>query len=197
MNPGTLSDAPSEPATLPDYISEDIDILSIGLNPSPNSVRGGYPFATPQNRFWRALNHSRLVRRPRPPSVESMRRLLIEDRIGFTDLVKRPTAGASGLRADDYKQWAPILRSKIKRVRPRILWIHGKLAYRNLLRYGFGSRVDTVEWGEQPVPEITAGVFVTPNPSPANAVYSLEDIVYWYQRLAEFRAGVLDPAFIP
>ena len=30
-------------------------------------------------------------------------------------------------------------------------------------------------------------VFVTPNPSPANAVYSLDELVAWYRRLAAVR----------
>ena len=69
---------------LPDFINQKIIILSVGLNPSPNSVRCGYPFATPQNRFWRALNQSKLVHKFYPPSVESMQSLLVDEHIGFT-----------------------------------------------------------------------------------------------------------------
>ena len=114
--------------TLPDYIDEDVELLAVGLNPSPNSVRCGYPFATQQNRFWRALNQSRLVAAPCPPCVESMRYLLVEEHIGFTDVVKRPTAGAADLRARDYRRWAPLLSTKIARYQPRIVWFQGKMA---------------------------------------------------------------------
>jgi mismatch-specific thymine-DNA glycosylase len=89
--------------TLPDYINKDIEILSVGINPSPLSVQRGYPFAAPRNRFWAALNASHFTGATYTPSVESMVDLLIVERIGFTDLVKRPTAGISELRASDYR----------------------------------------------------------------------------------------------
>ena len=47
--------------TLPDYIRGDLRILSIGLNPSLPSVREGFYFANPRNRFWRALQCSGLL----------------------------------------------------------------------------------------------------------------------------------------
>lgn len=177
--------------TLADFINEDVDILSVGLNPSPNSVRDGYPFATPQNRFWRALNASQLVVRCYPPGVESMHRLLIDEHIGFTDVVKRPTPGASGLCARDYRQWAPILRDKIEQFRPRIVWFQGKMAYQNYLRYGLGRNASNVEWGAQEAPCGSAAVFVTPNPSAANAAYSLEQITRWFDHLAELARSKL------
>lgn len=179
--------------TLPDYLDEGMAILAVGLNPSPNSVRCGYPFATPQNRFWRALNQSALVTGCYPPGVDSMQRLLIEEHIGFTDVVKRATAGASGLRARDYRQWAPVLRDKIERYRPRVVWFQGKIAYRNYARYGLGRKLSRVEWGAQDILCGGAAVFVTPNPSAANAAYSLSDIGAWFDRLAEFRQRVLTP----
>jgi len=173
--------------TLPDFIDENIDMLAVGLNPSPSSVSCGYPFATRQNRFWRALNQSRLVAASYPPGVESMWRLLIDERIGFTDVVKRPTAGASGLRARDYRRWAPLLSTKIARYRPRIVWFQGKMAYANYLRYGLDDKQTRFDWGAQDVSCGGAAVFVTPNPSAANAVYSLNDITAWFDRLAAFR----------
>jgi double-stranded uracil-DNA glycosylase len=172
--------------TLPDYIDEDVEILAVGLNPSPNSVRCGYPFATRQNRFWRALDLSLLVTDRFPPGVESMRRLLVDEHIGFTDVVKRPTAGASDLRVQDYRRWAPVLREKIERVRPRTVWFQGKVAYRNFARYGLGISACGVDWGRQDMSCDGAAMFVTPNPSPANAAYSLRDITEWFDRLAEF-----------
>ena len=66
-------------------------------------------------------------------------------------------------------------------------WFHGKQAYHGYLRYGEG-RGPGSDWGEQPrLP--ACRVFVTPNPSPANAAYSLADLTEWYRRLAVFAAG--------
>ncbi len=173
---------------LPDFINYQIDILSVGLNPSPNSVRYGFPFATPQNRFWRALNQSILVDKFYPPSVESMQRLLLDEHIGFTDVVKRTTAGASDLRVKDYRKWAPVLHAKIETYRPRILWFHGKIAIRNYLRYGLDIRESNIVWGAQEITCAGAEVFVSPNPSPANATFSLEDICAWFNKLAKLKS---------
>ena len=79
--------------TLSDYLGPGLEIVSIGLNPSLPSVREGFYFANPRNRFWRALNGSGLLAEPLVPGVAAMEVLLTRDRIGFTDVVKRPTAG--------------------------------------------------------------------------------------------------------
>jgi double-stranded uracil-DNA glycosylase len=172
--------------TLPDYINKDIEILAVGINPSPISVQKGYPFAAPRNRFWDALNASRLVTSTYTPSVASMRELLSVERIGFTDLVKRPTAGISDLRAGDYRIGSTQLAAKIERYAPRIVWFQGKTAYMKYLRYGLGRSDRAVGWAEQPPLYARVGAFVTPNPSSANAVYSLDDLCTWINRLAIF-----------
>ena len=169
--------------TLPDYLDDGMELLSIGLNPSINSVRAGFYFATPQNRFWKALNQSRLTPGNIPPGVAGIERLFREHHIGFTDVVKRPTRGARDLRSADYRRWAPVLLQRIRHHRPMIAWFHGKLACRYFLRHGLQSST-APEWGEQSWRIDDTVVFVTPNPSPANAAYSLAALVQWYDALA-------------
>ena len=172
--------------TLKDYIRSGLDIVSIGLNPSLPSVREGFYFANPRNRFWRALNASGLVPEPLEPSVMAMERLFNEYAIGFTDVVKRPTAGGGELRAADYRAWAPQLKERLGAAAPVIAWFHGKQAWTNYLYYGEGRR-EPADWGEQLFRLGSSRVFVTPNPSPANAAYSHKDIVVWYRRLKALR----------
>lgn len=179
--------------TLPDYLCGGLAIVSIGLNPSLPSVRAGYYFANPRNRFWRALHGSGLVSSAEAmePGVAAMETLLLQHKIGFTDVVKRPTAGGHDLRAADFREWAPLLRQKLVSSAPAIAWFHGKQAYAGYLRYGEGVK-PAIDWGEQPLMLGSSVVFVTPNPSPANAAYSLADLIAWYARLGEFRdrAGI-------
>ncbi|WP_455234419.1 mismatch-specific DNA-glycosylase [Thiogranum longum] len=170
--------------TLPDILSCDLKVLSIGLNPSLASVSSGFYFANPRNRFWKALNASALVRQPAVPGPEAMHRLLVCEGIGFTDLVKRPTRGAADLRAADYRDGATRLSDIIELYRPRCAWFHGKLAYRHFARYA-GLEGADFGWGLQSQAIGGASLFVTPNPSPANAVFSLADLVGWYNRLAD------------
>jgi len=172
--------------TLADYLGGGLAIVSIGLNPSLRSVEAGFYFANPRNRFWQALNRSGLIAEPLEPARSAMERLFEAYGMGFTDVVKRPTAGGSDLKVPDYRDWAPVLRAKLLRYRPRIAWFHGKMAYRNYLKYGEGVYGE-IAWGEQSGIIGSAHVFVTPNPSPANAAYSLGDLVQWYKRLKRFR----------
>lgn len=176
--------------TLPDYLDAELDIVSIGLNPSINAVRAGFYFATGRNRFWPALNVSRLVDAEIPPGVKGCETLFETYRIGMTDVVKRPSRGASALRAADFREWAPMLGEKLRQHRPAIAWFHGKLAWDGFLKYGEGRRPET-GWGEQSVTIDGIRCFVTPNPSPANAAFSLDTLAAWFDRLAELRDRVV------
>ena len=171
--------------TLPDYLCSGLQLVCIGLNPSLPSVRAGFYFANPRNRFWRALQVSELLNVTLEPGIDAMDVLLRQHRIGFTDVVKRPTAGAKDLRAADFREWAPQLRQKLLHYQPGVAWFHGKLAYANYLRYGESVRA-TIDWGRQPLRIGCTRVFVTPNPSPANAVYSLDDLSAWYRQLGVY-----------
>ena len=178
--------------TLPDLLREDLDILSIGLNPSPPSVAAGYYFANPRNRFWRALNGSCLVAERLEPGAGAQQRLSEVFGIGFTDVVKRSTPGSKGLRAADFRRDAPRLAALLVRYRPRIAWFHGREAWNGFARHAGDAVVvdrgrEAPRFGEQPCTVGTSRVFVTPNPSPANAAFSLDDLVRAYDRLAALR----------
>lgn len=184
--PGGVAIMP-QATTLPDYLRPGLAIVSIGLNPSLPSVRAGFYFANPRNRFWRALNGSELVPVELSPGTAAMEYLFNECGIGFTDVVKRATAGGAQLRAADYREWAPVLRDKLQAAGPVIAWFHGKQAFRHYLRYAEGLRPANIEWGEQPYFIGDSHIFVTPNPSPANAVYTLAALVEWYRQLEVLR----------
>jgi len=173
----------AELSTLPDYLQKGLDIVFVGLNPSLYSVKVGHYFANPRNRFWPALNRSGLV--PREVGPEDDQKLL-QYGIGFTDIVKRPTAQGSGLNAADYRHWAPVLKSKLLDNQPLIACFHGVTVYKPYLNYC--ERVkENPELGLQPRTIGESQVFVVPNPSPANAVYSLDDLARWYQNLKSLR----------
>ncbi len=172
--------------TLPDYLRENLFFLSIGLNPSPVSVQAGYYFANPRNRFWKALNGSRLADLQLQPGVEAMEKLFGKYNIGFTDLVKKPTRMGKELRADDYREGAPILKDKILEFQPGIAWFQGKGTYKNYLKYAEDMNVD-IPWGAQKNSIGNTRVFVTPNPSSANAPYSIDDLITIYNEMVSYR----------
>ncbi len=172
--------------TLPDYLGPSLEIISIGLNPSLPSVREGFYFANPRNRFWKALNESELIDAELVPGVAAMETLFNDYAMGFTDVVKRPTAGGNELHAADYREWAPVLKEKLLTYLPRMAWFHGKQAWLNYLKYAEGTKT-TYDWGQQSFRIGKIPVFVTPNTSPANAAYSLNDLVDWFNALKQFR----------
>ena len=157
--------------------------MVVGLNPSQYSVEVGHYFANPRNRFWAALNRSGLVDREMSPQDDAR---LLDFGIGFTDVVKRPTPQASGLKAADFRYWAPVLKAELLRYNPRIACFHGVTGYGAYLKHAEGiTEKPKLGLHQRRIGEIE--VFVVPNPSPANAQYSLEDLVCWYNRLRELR----------
>ncbi|MEO1889473.1 MAG: mismatch-specific DNA-glycosylase [Cycloclasticus sp.] len=168
--------------TLPDLISDKMRILSVGLNPSLPSVAAGFYFANPRNRFWKALNNCGNFSTYLEPSFNSCEQLLARYRIGLTDLVKRPTAGCKDLKAADYRSGSSRLSELVEQFKPRMVWFHGKLTCQKYVQYSV-DRSRCVSWGKQTWTINNATVFVTPNPSPANAAYSLKDIGDSYTEL--------------
>ena len=162
---------------------KDLDIVLVGLNPSIPSAQTGHYFANPRNRFWPAFNGAEMT--PEPLSAETDYRVL-EYGIGMTDLVKRPTPGVGDLKAADFRTGAAALKERLLPYAPRIVCFHGVVAYRNFLRYGQGVTARP-ELGLQRRAIGVSKVYVVPNPSPANAAFSLDDIVVWYARLRAFR----------
>lgn len=172
-----------EYTTLPDYLAQGLGIVLVGINPSAYSVRVGHYFGNPRNRFWEALNRSGIVGRSLAPEQDST---LIQYGIGFTDVVKRPTPQASGLKAADYREGCPVLREKILEYQPLIACFHGLTGYKAFLKYGEASD-EKPALGRQERSIGKTRLFVVPNPSPANAQYSMDDLVYWYHQLGQFR----------
>lgn len=168
--------------TLPDYIDYHLKVLSVGLNPSIPSVAQGYYFANPRNRFWRAFNQSNILEHSITPDSNVHELLLNQFDIGFTDVVKRPSKMANQLKSEDYQQDAPLLREKIEVYTPELVWFHGKLAINNFMNYAYGLK-NNWQWGLNKVPQINSKVFVSPNPSSANAAYSLQSLIEYYNKL--------------
>ncbi len=169
--------------TLPDYLRPGLDIVLVGLNPSIPSAETGHYFANPRNRFWPAFNGAGLVAEPLGPETDYR---MVEFGIGMTDVVKRPSAGVGDLKAADFREGAVALRNRLRVAKPRIVSFHGVMAASQYRRHADGDRA-RVALGLQEWRIGDSVVFVTPNPSPANASFSLEALTGWYARLKELR----------
>lgn len=172
--------------TLPDYIRPGLHILSVGINPGRVSAERGFVFAHPRNRFWPAFNAAQIVPEMLEPSIESVEKLYTRYHIGFTDVVSRPTPQANDLTAADWRAGAPLLLEKLQRAQPCIAWFHGKMAFGNFLRHT-GSTYIPPGWGLQDFEIGATRIFLTPSPSPANASFSLENLIGLYRELKRLR----------
>ena len=170
--------------TLPDYLRSGLDVVFVGINPGAYSAEVGHYFATPLNRFWPAVTRAGILPESMTAETDHM---ALDHGVGFTDVVKRASRSASNLRAADYRRGAPVLKEKLERFQPLVACFHGVTAYGNYLRYCEGE-VARPKPGPQPRTIGRSRVFVVPNPSPANAAFSLDDLVEWYRRLAELLA---------
>lgn len=180
--------------TLPDYLDRGLDLVFVGINPGLYSVRQGHYFARTTSRFWPALSASKLsapirqklgtdVLKPEHDSV------LLRFGIGLTDVIKRPSANAGELNPNDFMEWSPGLLEKLKRYAPRVACFHGLTGFRPFLRFALKVTDRIPALGAQPEVIGSTRLYVVPNPSPANAHFTLKDQTGWYDRVTEFIAA--------
>jgi TDG/mug DNA glycosylase family protein len=178
-------------ATLPDYLGPDLRLVFVGINPGLYSVSCGHYFARPTNRFWPAFSRSKLsvpvrralrVRALGPEQDASLLRF----GIGFTDVVKVPSRNAGELSQGLFKEWAPRLLRRLRTYRPRVACFHGLTGYRPFVQIALHDDPARAVLGPQPLTVGHTRLFVAPNPSPANAHFTVDDQVRWYDRLAAF-----------
>jgi double-stranded uracil-DNA glycosylase len=177
--------------TLPDYLRPGLDLVFVGINPGLYSVRKGHYFARKTSRFWPAFTASRLSERIRlelgletlQPEHDS---LLIQFGIGLTDVIKRPSSNAGDLEPSEFVEWAPVLLGKIRRYAPRVACFHGLTGFRPFLRIALNCCDRSPLLGPQPEVIGKTRLYVVPNPSPANAHFTIAEQISWYHRLADF-----------
>ena len=181
--------------TLPDHLRPGLDLVFVGINPGLYSVQRGHYFARSTSRFWPAFSTSKLSERAR--RALGTNTLCAEHDaelpcfgIGFTDVVKRPTANAEDLNASDFEKWLPRLLDKLQRYQPLVACFHGLTAYRPLVKFALKSADPGPMLGGQREAIGATRLYVVPNPSPANAHFTLAEQTLWYDRLADFLAAV-------
>jgi len=184
-------DAPEYPfQTLPDLLVPALDVVFVGINPSLYSVEYGHYFARAANRFWMALSCSKLSERARRALAVDVLRPehdteLPHFGIGFSDVIKRPTANVSELNSAEFEAAVPQLLAKLHQYEPRVACFHGLTGYRPFKRVVIGSAT-LPALGVQPECVGSTRLYAVPNPSGANAHFTRAEQAMWYDRLADF-----------
>jgi TDG/mug DNA glycosylase family protein len=160
--------------TIPDVAAPGLRVLFAGINPGLYSAATGHHFARPGNRFWPALHRAWFTpRRLRPDEQEQ----LLAFGLGITNVVARATARADELSRAELREGGTVLAGKVSLLRPRWLAVVGVTAYRT----AFGRPAAAV--GPQRDGVAGASVWVLPNPSGLNALWTLPKLIEAFRDL--------------
>ena len=174
-------------AEVPDLLGPDVRLLFVGINPGLWTAATRTHFAHPVNRFYPALLAAGILTEP----VDAAAGMTDDDRarvlargVGITNLVRRATARADELSAEELRAGGEELTATVARVRPRVVAVAGITAYRS----AFGVRRAVP--GRQPEPLAGAELWVVPNPSGLNAHETVASLARAYAEPAR-AAGIL------
>jgi TDG/mug DNA glycosylase family protein len=101
----------TEVETLADLLPADPKIVCVGINPAPTSVAVGHYYQGRQGqRFFARLVQAGVLQ---PVSEGFEDDAAVAAGVGFTDLVKRPTARANEVRLDELRHGREVLERKL------------------------------------------------------------------------------------
>jgi double-stranded uracil-DNA glycosylase len=165
-----ISDA-SSLSDVPDVLAPNLRCVFCGINPGRVSAAAAAHFANPRNDFWRLLHDGGFTPRLYDPQEQFE---LLDLGYGVTNAAYRTTPGSGDLRRGDFD--AARLEEMARELRPRAIAFVGKEAYRG----AFGDRP---ELGPQIRTLASAGLFVLPSTSPANAAVPYAERLTWFRAL--------------
>jgi TDG/mug DNA glycosylase family protein len=174
-------------AEVPDLLGPDVRLLFVGINPGLWTAATRTHFAHPVNRFYPALLAAGILTEPVDPAAgmtDDDRARVLARGVGITNLVRRATARADELTAEELRAGGEELVATVARVRPRVVAVAGITAYRS----AFGVRRAVP--GRQPQPLGGAELWVVPNPSGLNAHETVASLARAYAEPAR-AAGIL------
>lgn len=173
---------------VPDLLGDDVKLLFVGINPGLWTAATQTHFAHPVNRFYPALHLAGILEQPIDPAAgmnDADRERVKARGIGITNIVRRATARADELTAEELREGGERLVALVERIQPLVVAIAGITAYRQ----AFGARKAVV--GRQPQPLAGAQLWVVPNPSGLNAHHTVATLAEAYAEPAR-AAGLVD-----
>lgn len=146
--------------TLEDLLRPSLRAICVGINPAPASVAAGHYY---QGRLGQQF-YVRLRRAGVLPDGSGWEDdLAFEYGIGFTDIVKRPTAKAVEVRPEEFAHGRDLLRAKIEAAQPQlVIFTFKKTAEILFGRVARNGLISGRELGGSPV-------FVMPGPYAARS----------------------------
>ena len=153
---------------IPPLYNENYEILILGSFPSQKSREAKFFYGHPQNRFWLVL--SKILDEDLPKSIDEKREMLLKNKIALWDVIKScEIVGSSDIsikNATPNDILSILDKSNIKRI-----FVNGKTAEKYYNKYILKSTQ---------IPAI-----VLPSTSPANAAYSVEQLINEWKIILE------------
>jgi TDG/mug DNA glycosylase family protein len=147
---------------VPDLVAKDLIVLFAGINPGLYTAAIGRHFGRPGNRFWPALYAGGFTPRLFSPFESD---LLLDLKLGITNVVDRATARADELTNDELRAGGKRLEAKVK------LWAPTVVAFVGIGPYRIVSGIKDARVGLQKNRFGGSHAWVLPNPSGLNAHY--------------------------
>ena len=160
--------------SLPDSVGPGMQVLIVGLNPSPYSADSGIPYGRPGNRFWPAALGVGLVSLDR-----DVEHALGSHHVGFTDLVRRTTRRADEVTTMEYRTGFKRICRLAEWLKPKAACFVGLSAWRLV-----ADKRASPGWQERPIGP--SRVYVMPHTSGLNAHSRLEDLTEHLASVKQF-----------
>ena len=164
LNQGAVMTQIRRIQSLPDSVGPGMQVLIVGLNPSPYSADSGIPYGRPGNRFWPAALAAGLVSLDR-----DVEHALGSHHVGFTDLVRRTTRRAEEVTTREYRTGFDRICRLAQWLKPKAAWFVGLSAWRLV-----ADKRASPGWQERPIGP--SRVYVMPHTSGLNSHSRLEDL---------------------
>lgn len=148
--------------------NKESKVLILGSFPSVKSREQGFFYGHPQNRFLRVL--SAVLNCPTPNTIEEKTRFLLENKVALWDVIASCTIeGSSDSSIRDVV--ANDLENILNESRIRRIFVNGATAKKLYDRHIF--------------PKIGIEAVLLPSTSPANAAWTLENLIARWKMIAE------------
>ncbi|KAH3673491.1 hypothetical protein WICMUC_003597 [Wickerhamomyces mucosus] len=134
---------------LPNILTHDLNLLFIGYNPSIKSSQKGHRYAHPSNQFWKLIYKSGIIDDSNINFKDDYK-LPELYKIGFTDLIMRPTKSIEEISSGEMIDNIPRIISIINEYQPKIICFVGKKILESLLKF-YKIKKFPIQWGLQPL----------------------------------------------
>lgn len=149
--------------------NKNSQILILGSFPSVKSREGGFFYHHPQNRFWKVL--SLVYDVPMPASIDEKRQMLLHLRLALWDVIY--SCEVTGSSDSSIRNAIPNDLSVILNTADiRQIVCNGNTAYKLYMKHIY--------------PDTGIEAIKLPSTSPANASYSLDELVKAWSQLRQF-----------